>query len=130
MHRRTYIIPYSVTKHGYDDDPYLEPNNTIYLGNLPYGLTKEDFDEVIAEFDNIISAPLRPYDELVTQYKLFPARGFAFIEFRSSAEPQFAVAALDGAEFRGRTLNCDFHKHRNFEDDKIHRHYSAGTYRY
>ncbi|KAH7717287.1 BTB/POZ domain-containing protein 3-like protein [Aphelenchoides avenae] len=97
-----------VTKHGVD--VHFDPNKTVYLGNLPYGMSDDSFDAFIEEH-------IDPTGTDVLNYKLFPARGFAFIVFASPELAANAVVDLDGLRYRRRLLQCDFHKDRRSEDE-------------
>ncbi|KAH7691444.1 hypothetical protein AAVH_40039, partial [Aphelenchoides avenae] len=97
-----------VTKHAVD--VHFDTTKTVYLGNLPYGMSGDSFDAFIEEH-------IDPTGTDVLNYKLFPARGSAFIEFASPELAANAVVDLDGLRYRRRLLHCDFHKDRRSEDE-------------
>ena len=79
---------------------------SIYVGNLDYGLDREDLVEVFSEYGNVTRVHL-PVDR-ETERK----RGFAFVEMANEEEETAAISALDGAEWAGRTLRVNQAKPR------------------
>jgi ATP-dependent DNA helicase RecG len=74
---------------------------TIFVGNLPIDLDRAEFEKLISEFGTVSSVKL-PID--VFSGKL---RGFAFVEYTSSAEAQRALGAIRGAVIGGRRLRTE-----------------------
>ncbi|KAH7700346.1 BTB/POZ domain-containing protein 6 [Aphelenchoides avenae] len=83
----------------------LEPERTVYLGNLPSATTAEDLETLLMEhFDDSGAS--------VSDFKLFPDRRFAFIELASRQLAEEAVDALDNLRYSGQKLRCNFHRDR------------------
>ncbi len=64
----------------------------LYCGNLNYSVTNEQLEELFAGYGE------------VKQVNLIEGRGFGFIEMSSSSEADAAKEALDGNDFKGRTM--------------------------
>lgn len=79
---------------------------SIYVGNLDYGLEKEDLEEVFSEYGKVTRV------HLPTDRESGRKRGFAFVEMQSEDEESAAITALDGAEWVGRTLKVNQAKPR------------------
>ncbi len=88
---------------------------SIYVGNLSYEVAEEDLKEIFAEYGSIKRVQL-PVDRETGR-----VRGFAFVEMSSSAEEQAAIAALDGAEWMGRSLKVNVARPKEERSD-----YSGG----
>lgn len=69
--------------------------NKLYVGNLPYGITQDDLQEL---FD--------PYGQVV-EITLIDGRGFAFVEMSSQVEAEAARKELNYSELRGRELKIN-----------------------
>jgi RNA recognition motif-containing protein len=82
---------------------------TIYVGNLVYNVTKEDLQEVFAEYGTVSRVHL-PVDRETGKM-----RGFGFVEMSSDDEEAIAIETLDGAEWMGRQMKVN--KARPKEDD-------------
>ncbi|MBF2098551.1 MAG: RNA-binding protein [Gloeomargaritaceae cyanobacterium C42_A2020_066] len=74
---------------------------TIYVGNLSYRVSKEDLQEVFAEYGQVKSV-IVPMDRETGRM-----RGFAFVELVDDAAEDQAITALDGAEWMGRQLRVN-----------------------
>jgi RNA recognition motif-containing protein len=68
----------------------------LYVGNLSFGTTNEDLQELFGQFGGVTSA------QVVTDRETGRSRGFAFVEMSDGAEA--AIAATNGKDFQGRTL--------------------------
>jgi len=82
---------------------------TIYVGNLVYNVTKEDLQEVFAEYGTVSRVHL-PVDRETGKM-----RGFGFVEMSSDDEEATAIETLDGAEWMGRQMKVN--KARPKEDN-------------
>jgi RNA recognition motif-containing protein len=82
---------------------------TIYVGNLVYNVTKEDLQEVFAEYGTVSRVHL-PVDRETGKM-----RGFGFVEMSSDDEEAIAIETLDGAEWMGRQMKVN--KARPKEDN-------------
>lgn len=79
---------------------------SIYVGNIPYEVSKEDLSGVFAEYGTVKRVYL-PLDRETGR-----VRGFGFVEMESEAEEDAAIETLDGAEWMGRTLRVNKAKPR------------------
>ncbi len=73
-------------------------NQKIYVGNLAYGSTDQDLQELFAQHGTVQTA------NVVTDRETGRSRGFGFVEMASAEETQKAISALNGTEFQGRNL--------------------------
>jgi RNA recognition motif-containing protein len=67
----------------------------LYVGNLDYYITNNQLEELFAQHGT------------VKEVKIIEGKGFGFVEMSSPAEAEAAQKALDGAEFKERTLKVD-----------------------
>ena len=68
----------------------------IYVGNISWGLTDQDLENVFAEYGTVTSA------KIITDRATGRSRGFGFVEMSDGAEA--AIEALNEAEVDGRKL--------------------------
>ena len=68
----------------------------IYVGNISWGLTDQDLENVFAEYGTVDSA------KIITDRATGRSRGFGFVEMSDGAEA--AIEALNGTEDDGREL--------------------------
>ena len=68
----------------------------IYVGNISWGLTDQDLENVFAEDGTVTSA------KIITDRATGRSRGFGFVEMSDGAEA--AIEALNGTEVDGREL--------------------------
>ena len=68
----------------------------IYVGNISWGLTDQDLENVFAEHGTVTSA------KIITDRATGRSRGFGFVEMSDGAEA--AIEALNGTEGDGREL--------------------------
>lgn len=69
--------------------------NRLYVGNLKYGVTSEQLNELFAGYGEVKYA------------KVMEGKGFGFVEMGTSAQAETAMSALNGQEFIGRPLRID-----------------------
>ncbi len=74
---------------------------SIYVGNLSYGVTKDDLTQLFAEYGTVKSVHL-PKDKESGQL-----RGFAFVEMAANEEESTAIEALDKFEFMERKIKVN-----------------------
>jgi RNA recognition motif-containing protein len=67
----------------------------LYVGNVDYGATAEELRELFAQYGE------------VKQVNLMEGRGYGFVEMSNPDEAMKAKEALNGSEFKGRTLKVD-----------------------
>ena len=68
----------------------------IYVGNISWGLTDQDLENVFAEHGTVTSA------KIITDRATGRSRGFGFVEMSDGAEA--AIEALNGTDVDGREL--------------------------
>ncbi len=78
----------------------------IYVGNLDYGMSSADLEQLLSEHGEVRSA------QVVSDRETGRSRGFGFVEMSSEEEAQSAINALNGAEHNGRTLTVNEAKPR------------------
>ena len=81
-------------------------SKSIYVGNLPWSSTKEQVQQLFAEYGQVISV------KLISDRETGRAKGFGFVEMEEDASADAAIAALDGVEFGGRKLRINEAKER------------------
>lgn len=80
------------------------PNNTIFIKNLPYGITER---EIKSKFDK--------YGEIKS---INPKNGFCFIEYTNEASSKEAIREMNERTFEGRAIlvkYCQDKKDRTYE---------------
>ena len=65
----------------------------IYVGNLPYGLDRDELRATFAAFGEVSSA------RIVTDRETNKSKGFGFVEMTNDTEGQKAIDELNGAEY-------------------------------
>lgn len=73
----------------------------LYVGNLPHSATETDLRNAFGIYgpvDNI---------NIITDRDTGRARGFAFVEMADSAAAEKAIAALNGSDLGGRTIQVN-----------------------
>ena len=68
----------------------------IYVGNISWGLTDQDLENVFAEYGTVTSA------KIITDRATGRSRGFGFVEMSDGGEA--AIEALHETEVDGRSL--------------------------
>ena len=68
----------------------------IYVGNISWGMTDQDLENLFAEHGTVTSA------KIITDRMTNRSRGFGFVEMTDGAEN--AIAALNDIEVEGRKL--------------------------
>jgi len=68
----------------------------IYVGNLSWGMSDQDLENLFAEHGSVTSA------KIITDRMTNRSRGFGFVEMSDGAEA--AIAALNDTEVEGRKL--------------------------
>jgi RNA recognition motif-containing protein len=82
----------------------------LFVGNLSFDTTSADLEALFAQNGTCESATV------VADRSTGRSRGFGFVEMSSSSEAQAAIAALNGHEVHGRTLNVSEAKERSDGD--------------
>jgi RNA recognition motif-containing protein len=73
----------------------------IYVGNLPFGTTDEELEELFGKHGKVTSA------KVIADRDTGRSRGFGFVEMEDSGEADEAIRANDGAELGGRPLRVN-----------------------
>jgi cold-inducible RNA-binding protein len=73
----------------------------LYVGNLPYGVTDTDLQNLFAPHGSVQSA------QIITDRDTGRSKGFGFVEMASGDEAQSAIAALNGQDMNGRALTVN-----------------------
>jgi cold-inducible RNA-binding protein len=73
----------------------------LYVGNLGYGVTSNDLEQMFAAHGTVKSA------QLITDRDSGRSKGFAFVEMGTEQEAQAAIAALNGKEVDGRSMTVN-----------------------
>ncbi|NJL86775.1 MAG: RNA-binding protein [Leptolyngbyaceae cyanobacterium SM1_1_3] len=74
---------------------------SVYVGNLSYDVTRNDLEQVFAEYGNVSRV------SLPTDRETGRPRGFAFVDMTGDSEEQKAIETLDGAEWMGREMKVN-----------------------
>lgn len=67
----------------------------LYVGNFSYSVSKEDLETLFSTHGK------------VTEVNVIEGRGFGFVEMSEPAEAEKAKEALNGSDYKGRTLRVD-----------------------
>jgi cold-inducible RNA-binding protein len=73
----------------------------IFVGNLSFATTQDDLMSVFSQYGAVDRV------NIITDRDTGQARGFAFVEMPNSNEAQSAIAALNGTDLHGRSLNVN-----------------------
>jgi RNA recognition motif-containing protein len=73
----------------------------LYVGNLTYGVTDGDLEQMCAAHGTVQSA------QVITDRDTGRSKGFGFVEMGSDQEAQTAIQALNGKEVNGRALTVN-----------------------
>ena len=73
----------------------------IFVGNLSFATTQDDLLSVFSAYGAVDRV------NIITDRDTGQARGFAFVEMPNSNEAQAAIAALNGTDLHGRSLNVN-----------------------
>lgn len=69
--------------------------NKLYVGNLNYAVTNQELQDHFSQFGTVQSV------------NIITGKGFGFVEMATAAEAEKAKEALNGKEFKGRTMKVD-----------------------
>ena len=73
----------------------------IYVGNLSYDVTEDDFRELFVSFGEVESATI-----IMDRYS-GKSKGFGFVEMPNGDEAERAIQELNGKEFMERELTVN-----------------------
>jgi len=78
-----------------------EKQMNIYVGNLSYGLSDNDLQQLFAEHGSVASA------KIIQDRDTGRSKGFGFVEMPDDAEGQKAIDGLNGQAVDGRNLTVN-----------------------
>jgi RNA recognition motif-containing protein len=78
----------------------------LYCGNLSYGVTSSDLEQLFAQFGEVQSA------EVISDRETGRSKGFGFVEMSTEAGAQAAIEGLHDVEHNGRPLTVNEAKPR------------------
>ena len=78
----------------------------LYVGNLSYGVTSSDLEQLFGQHGTVQSA------EVISDRETGRSKGFGFVQMGSDDEAQAAIAAMHGQEHDGRALTVNEAKPR------------------
>jgi RNA recognition motif-containing protein len=73
----------------------------IYVGNLSWGTTEQELQEVFEAYGDVSSVAI------IKDRESGRSRGFGFVEMPSREEAEAAIEALDGSDLDGRALKVN-----------------------
>ena len=73
----------------------------LYVGNLPFGITDQDLNQIFAEVGQVTSA------KVIMDRETGRSKGFGFVEMSSDEEAAKAISQFDGGELEGRQLRVN-----------------------
>ncbi|MDB9411716.1 RNA recognition motif domain-containing protein [Microcystis aeruginosa] len=74
---------------------------SIFVGNLSYEISEDDLTDVFKDYGNVQRVHI-PVDRDTGR-----KRGFAFVQMENKDQETKAIAALDGAEWMGRSIKVN-----------------------
>src|SRR5262245_56699823 len=74
-------------------------SKNIYVGNLPFSTTADDLIQAFGQYGTVTRA------QVVEDRETGRSRGFGFVEMSDGGDE--AIAAMNGAQFQGRTLTVN-----------------------
>jgi RNA recognition motif-containing protein len=78
----------------------------LYVGNLSYGISSSDLENMFSAFGTVSSA------QVIADRESGRSKGFGFVEMSSDQEAQAAIQGLHGQEHDGRALTVNEAKPR------------------
>ncbi len=73
----------------------------LYVGNLSYGVTSSDLEQLLGAYGTIESA------EVISDRATGQSKGFGFVEMANDDEAQAAIDGLNGQDHGGRALTVN-----------------------
>ncbi|MCC6239449.1 MAG: RNA-binding protein [Phycisphaerales bacterium] len=78
----------------------------LYVGNLSYGVTSSELEQLFSQFGKVTSA------QIINDRETGRSKGFGFVEMGSEDEAKAAIAGLSGQDHGGRPLTVNEAKPR------------------
>lgn len=85
----------------------------LYVGNLPYGISDSDLQNLFASHGTVDSA------QVVVDRMSGRSKGFGFVEMSSTEEAQAAIEALNEQDVNGRKLTVNEARPREERADRF-----------
>jgi cold-inducible RNA-binding protein len=92
----------------------------LYVGNLTYGVTDGELEQMFAAHGTVQSA------QVIMDRDTGRSKGFGFVEMSSDQEAQAAIAAMNGKDVNGRNLTVNEAKPREDRGGGGGRGYGGG----
>lgn len=73
----------------------------IYVGNLPFDFSDEELRDAFADFGEVSTA------QVIRDKMSGQSRGFGFVEMPQRSEAEAAIDALNGRDFKGRSVRIN-----------------------
>ena len=73
----------------------------LYVGNLTYGVSNTDLEQLFSQFGTVQSA------QVITDRETGRSKGFGFVEMDNTQEAQDAIARLNGSTLGSRTITVN-----------------------
>jgi RNA recognition motif-containing protein len=73
----------------------------LYVGNLPYSATEQSLHAAFSEHGTVESV------SVITDRDTGQSKGFGFVEMKTDAEANAAIAGLNGTDLEGRTIKVN-----------------------
>jgi len=73
----------------------------IYVGNLAFGVTDDELQQLFAAYGDVTSA------NVIKDRFSGESRGFGFVEMPSKDDALAAINALNGTDFKGRSITVN-----------------------
>ena len=73
----------------------------LYIGNLSYGVTNTDLENMFTPYGAVQSA------QVIMDRDTGRSKGFGFVEMSNNSEAQAAITAMNGKEVEGRKLTVN-----------------------
>jgi RNA recognition motif-containing protein len=73
----------------------------LYVGNLAYGISDSDLEQLFAQYGTVQSA------QVIMDRDTGRSKGFGFVEMANDQEAQAAINGLNGQESQGRALTVN-----------------------
>jgi len=79
----------------------------IYAGNLPYGITESDLQEIFEAYGEVTSVKI-----IVDKFS-GRSKGVGFVEMKNDDEAKEAIDKLNNSEFNGRNIKINQAREKN-----------------
>jgi cold-inducible RNA-binding protein len=87
----------------------------LYVGNLSFETTESDLKELFGQAGSVETV------RIITDHDTGRSKGFGFVEMQDGGDK--AIAAINGTEFRGRTLTVNAARPMSSRDERGFKRY-------